>query len=228
MNVKSVRGRLRRIRDLLRRRGRGGKSVGQSLVEFTVLLPVLLMMLSGLIEFGFMLNYYLDLIDAAREAARWAAGGDPLRNPAGAYFEPYWPFYVGPNSVQQITLQSLATSSDGRITIDCATDDIIISAFGVDNGLVGPPPGLQGRRFPSGWPDGFKLCANGLKSAFTNAQIEARLMGAPDSGLVLVEIYYSYDMVLALPWITAFVPNPIRLHAYSIMPNVNVEPTPTP
>ena len=36
---------------------------GQSLVEFTILLPVLLIMISGLIEFGFMLNYYLDLIE---------------------------------------------------------------------------------------------------------------------------------------------------------------------
>jgi len=214
-----------RIREFLRPRGRGGKSVGQSLVEFTVLLPVLLMMLSGLIEFGFMLNYYLDLIDGAREAARFAAGDDPLRDAAGNWSEPNWPFY---SRVQTIAIQSLDLSSDGRIVLDCTTDDIIISAFGVDNGLVGPPPNPQGRRFPSGWPDGFKLCANGLTSAFTNAQIEARLMGAPDSGLVLIEIFYSYHMVLGLPWITAFVPDPIRLHAYSIMPNVNLEPTPTP
>ncbi|MEX0789134.1 MAG: TadE/TadG family type IV pilus assembly protein [Anaerolineales bacterium] len=224
--MNSLRGRLIRIRDLLRRRGRGGKSVGQSLVEFTVLLPVLLMMLSGLIEFGFMLNYYLDLIDAAREAARFAAGDDPLRDAAGNWSEPNWPFY---SRVQTIALQSLALSSDGRITIDCAIDDVIISAFGVRNGQVGPPPLAEpNRRFPTGWPNGFKYCGNGLSSAFTNAQIEARLMGAPDSGLVLIEIYYNYNMVLGLPWITAFVPNPIRLHAYSIMPNVNVEPTPTP
>jgi hypothetical protein len=51
---------------------------------------------------------------------------------------------------------------------------------------------------------------------------------APTSGLVMVEIFYDYHMVLALPWITAFVPNPIPLHAYTIMPNANVEPTPTP
>jgi hypothetical protein len=45
---------------------------------------------------------------------------------------------------------------------------------------------------------------------------------------VLVEIYFDYDQVLGLPWITAFVPNPVHLHAYTIMPNANVEPTPTP
>jgi hypothetical protein len=36
---------------------------GQSLVEFTVMLPVLLIMLSGLVEYGILLNYYLDIID---------------------------------------------------------------------------------------------------------------------------------------------------------------------
>jgi hypothetical protein len=46
--------------------------------------------------------------------------------------------------------------------------------------------------------------------------------------LVLIEIFYDYNMVLGLPWITAFVPDPIGLYAYSIMPNPNVEPTPTP
>ncbi len=62
---------------------------GQSLVEFTMLLPVLLIMLSGLIEFGILLNYYLDLIDAARKAARWAADADPIRHPVtGAYLNP--------------------------------------------------------------------------------------------------------------------------------------------
>jgi hypothetical protein len=235
VNVKSVRGRLMRIRDLLRRRGRGGKSVGQSLVEFTVLLPVLLIMLSGLIELGFMLNYYLDLIDAAREAARWAAGDDPIHCDPGdvvcqaASLGPPL-YYIDPNGnfygrVVGITIQSLDLSSDGRIVLDCATDAIIISAFGVDNGVVA-------QRFPSVDLNGnvgyWNSCANAFAPSFTTADINARLLGAPDSGLVLVEIYYSYDMILGLPWITAFVPNPVLLHAYSIMSNVNVEPTPTP
>ena len=49
-----------------------------------------------------------------------------------------------------------------------------------------------------------------------------------NSGLVLVEIYFEYDQVLGLPWIKAFVPDPVMLYAYSFMPNVNIEPTSTP
>ena len=47
-----------------------------------------------------------------------------------------------------------------------------------------------------------------------------------NSGAVLVEIYYEYEMLLGLPWITAFLPDPpiILLHAYTIMPNANAEP----
>ncbi|GAB4529543.1 MAG: hypothetical protein Fur0018_16220 [Anaerolineales bacterium] len=49
---------------------------GQALVEITILLPVLLILLSGLIEFGFMLNEYLSLQDAVRNAARFASDSD--------------------------------------------------------------------------------------------------------------------------------------------------------
>ena len=51
------------------------KSRGQSMVELALLFPVLLILLSGLIEFGFILNEYLSLMDAARNAARFAADG---------------------------------------------------------------------------------------------------------------------------------------------------------
>jgi Flp pilus assembly protein TadG len=195
------------------------KSRGQSIVEFMVLLPVLIMMLSGLIEFGFMLNYYLDLIDAAREAARFAANDDPLHNDAtGAYQDPNPGFYL---RTQTVALQSINIGSGGQITLNPATDDVVISAFGVIAGNVT-------QRFPSGTGE-VALYSNKTSSLDTTTDIEAKLDAlAPNTGMVSVEIYYEYDMILGLPWITAFVPNPVTLYAYSIMPNPNVEPTPTP
>ncbi len=203
------------------RRTRSGdkKTRGQSLVEFTVLLPILIMMLSGLIEFGFMLNYYLDLIDAAREAARFAANDDPLRDAAGVYNEPNFVFYTHAKDVVE---QSLNLGSGAQIMLDPATDDIVISAFSLMNGAVD-------QRFPTGWGEnGLDLNGNHV-SKFSSADITARLdAAAPATGMVLVEIFYDYHMILGLPWITMFVPDTITLHAYSMMPNVNVEPTPTP
>ena len=203
------------------------KSLGQSLVEFTIMLPVLLMMLSGLVEFGILLNYYLDVIDAAREAARFAADGDPIRDDAGNPLDPNPQYFL---NVQELTKQSLDFASDSRIDwmspAVCGTDiqgDIVISAFSTLGDAVE-------RRFPSGTgDDGLSMCSTHV-SNITTAEVNAILSGSaiPNGGLVLVEIYYDYHMVLGLPWIRAFVPDPITLHAYSIMPNVNVEPTPTP
>jgi hypothetical protein len=217
------------------RRGRV-KSRGQSLVEFTVLLPVLLIMISGLIEFGIMLNYYLDVIDAAREAARYASDADPIRDPNdGSYLDPNPAFYT---DVQTLAMESLRAASDNRIDwpqlqamyggtfCNHVPGDIVISAFGIRNNAGSP---VVDRRFPNGFGDnGLSMC-NHYTSKITSAQVQARLQAAaPTSGLVLVEVFFDYDQVLALPWITAFVPNPIRLHAYTIMPNSSVEPTPTP
>lgn len=43
---------------------------GQSLVEFAILLPVLLLLIMGILEFGLMLNSYLTINNSAREGAR--------------------------------------------------------------------------------------------------------------------------------------------------------------
>ena len=196
---------------------------GQSLVEFTILLPVLLIMISGLIEFGFMLNYYLDLIDAAREAARWGAGDDPIHDDTtGAYVPINEGFY---NRVGSVAESSIDTGSGGQISLNPSTDDVVISAFGISGGVVD-------QRYPTAFGEAGH-CRFGYPGAcrhaseFTSAEVTALIdPSAPSTGAVLVEIWYDYHMILGLPWITAFVPNPVTLYAYSIMPNSAVEPTP--
>lgn len=198
------------------------KTFGQSIVEFAVLLPLLVMMLSGLIEFGFMLNYYLDIIDAAREAARFAANDDPLHNDAtGVYQDPNPGFYL---RTQTVALQSLTIGSGGQITLNPATDDVVISAFSVGGGSTSS---VVEERYPSGTGE-VSLYSNKNSELDVTTDINPTLVAAaPNTGMVSVEIFYEYHMILGLPWIRAFVPDPVTLYAYSIMPNVNVEPTPT-
>jgi Flp pilus assembly protein TadG len=43
---------------------------GQALVEFAVILPLLLLLIMGIIEFGLMLNSYLTVRNVSREGAR--------------------------------------------------------------------------------------------------------------------------------------------------------------
>jgi hypothetical protein len=55
---------------------------GQTAVEFALVLPMLLVLLLGVIQFGVAFNHYLTVTDAARVAARKAivarlAGGSP-------------------------------------------------------------------------------------------------------------------------------------------------------
>ncbi len=51
---------------------------GQSLVELTLTLPILLLLLFGMIEIGWYANSYLILLDASREAGRYGATDDPI------------------------------------------------------------------------------------------------------------------------------------------------------
>ena len=46
---------------------------GQALVETAVILPIVLVVLLAIFEFGKLLNYKLELTQAARDGARWAA-----------------------------------------------------------------------------------------------------------------------------------------------------------
>ena len=56
----------------IRREHRNG-SAGQSLVEFTMILPVFLLILFGMVEFGFVFTHNLTLEYATREGARTGA-----------------------------------------------------------------------------------------------------------------------------------------------------------
>jgi Flp pilus assembly protein TadG len=74
-------GRLRRRAD--------AREAGSALVELAVVVPLLMLLLFGVIEFGLTLNHDVDLTNGVREGARQAAvanytGGDSSCNSAGA------------------------------------------------------------------------------------------------------------------------------------------------
>ena len=203
------------------RQGRS-RAKAQSLVEIAIALPVLLILLSGMIELGFMLNYYLSLLDSTREAARLYSNFDPFlrdedRNPIGDDLD----FYQGVAATVVDSLQPANEQDTSRkIVLDAANDDVVVSIFSVD--------GTNVVRFPSSLGGEYHWF-NNQPSAFSDAEIVSRLIStAPPTGILLVEVFYDYHQVLALPWITIFIPNPTMLHAYTMMPLSAAEPTPTP
>ena len=54
------------------------------MVEFAIVLPILLMVVFGIIQFGITFNHYLTLTDAVRAGARQAAVSRIAADPAGA------------------------------------------------------------------------------------------------------------------------------------------------
>jgi Flp pilus assembly protein TadG len=57
---------------------------GQTMTEFALVLPILVVLLFGIIQFGIAFNNYVTLTDAVRSGARKAAVSRNLSDPAGA------------------------------------------------------------------------------------------------------------------------------------------------
>ena len=198
------------------------KSRGQSLVEMAIALPVVLMLFSGLAEFGFMLNYYLSILDATRYTARFLADKSPWYVDSGG--TEHWgtdemSFY-SEGSAQAIAQLAPMDASDNtrKVHLNPSTDDVIIAVYSIDGSTVNTyPTTADGGVFHQygNIPDA------SLAFSVTDAQNLA-ISGAPCQGVVVVEVDYEYHQVLGLPWM-APLGSPI-LRAYSIFPLQSAEP----
>jgi Flp pilus assembly protein TadG len=70
----------------LRSRSAHGPEAGVALVEFALVLPLLLVLLFGMLDFGKAFNYWIDQTHLANEGARWAAVN---KNPGGGTLQEY-------------------------------------------------------------------------------------------------------------------------------------------
>ena len=196
------------------------KSKGQSLVEFAIAFPIVILLFSGVVEFGFILNYYLSLLDATREAARQYSRTDPwLPDPRPDRNDTYWFYIDAAETVKDAVEPRDINDTSRKIVLDPTTDDVIITVYSMC--------GINVYSFPS--VGGWKLYGNAT-SAFidpstgASTMLASRLAGAPNAGALLVEINYNYHQVLALPWLTVWLSNPLPLRAYTIMPLRAAEP----
>ena len=208
------------------------------------------MVVTGLTEFGFLLNDYLALQDAARNAARFAADGMYNfrdNNHSCAAGSGTRDFY---RQAACLVNQEL-TQERPEITLDLGTglDDIVISGFSVAQDYcqspasyppvarIPPNPGAScvtmrhpGEYGEAGWSEA--LDSTGVRNQSSRipiSEVNDRLnTTAPSTGFVSVELFYTYEQKLKLPWITVFLADPILLHNYALMPLVSAEPTPTP
>ena len=65
------------------KRIRWSEERGQSMTEFAIVLPILVVLLFGIVQFGILFNNYVTLTDAARAGARAAAVSRQSADPVG-------------------------------------------------------------------------------------------------------------------------------------------------
>jgi Flp pilus assembly protein TadG len=68
----------------MRKRVEVNSERGQTMTEFALVLPLLVMLLFGIIQFGVAFNNYITLTDAVRAGARQGSVSRQLANPVGA------------------------------------------------------------------------------------------------------------------------------------------------
>lgn len=211
---------------------------GQSLIELAIVVSLLMFILVGIVEYGFLLNQYLNLVDATRETARLGANVDPFWYEDDGTQHLDMNFFMRPDvskppdsdpdspDYNPPGLSDFVVDFMEPLVLDPAReppDDIVISFFSVDDdGNI--------RRFPLDEPGGFSWATNqgfsGQSSRFSDGEIISRLdAGAPPTGVLLIEVFYHYDQKLNLPIFNLV--NPIPVHSFAIMPLSAAEPTPS-
>lgn len=110
---------------------------GQSLVEFTIILPILLLLLLGILQFGVVFNNYITLTDAVRAGARQAAVGRSVADPVGSAVSRVRASAVGLDQAQLGVTVTSAWTQGADVTVT-ATYPYSISLIGlvVRNGTL--------------------------------------------------------------------------------------------
>ena len=209
---------------------------GQSFVELALTLPVIILLIAGLVEVGFVMYTYLTVLDQTREAARFASVRDYRQGLESGILDPsttcqdrnldyYYDtacFFIDPDLNPYITFQN------------SNLDDVAISVFTVNDNHVSNRWPNDSDHVWSLFNDNWTKDCNGnvvqTEPFMTDDDIEHLFVtDAPaDRGLVLVEGYYCYHLLLNLPIVDQIIPSPFRIHAYTIMPAGEAIPTPTP
>jgi hypothetical protein len=187
----------------------------------------------------------MNALDLTREASRFASSRDftalTVENPSGLpesacvdaalhYYYDTACFFLDTDINPYLAI-SPSQYADVVVTVFTVNDDQVTDRWPDDGN------GSMGDNHWSLYNDNWTRDCNGSvilsEPFYTNAEIEAMFVrgtGVPmtDRGLVLVELYYCYRQVLGLPVISQIIPNPLRMHAFTLMPAAQAIPTPTP
>ena len=186
---------------------RRGGSRGQSLVEFTLIVPVFMLILFGMIEFGFVFSHDLTLEYATREGARAAAaldnGGGTLG--CGVGQSPSW------TTVDPLVIAAVerVLQSPGSLVVISKVSQIVIYK-------ANPITGANNQGKQDVWtyspgngpvPQGSTSPLNFVDSSYPNGdawQACSRNNAAPNIDSIGVSLVYTYDFQTPLAGVLNF------------------------
>ena len=193
-----------------RRASRDAK--GQSMVELALALPVLLIIFLGLIELAILLRAHLVVVNANREAARFAARGT-----------------FTDEQIAERAIFSIRTAPDNellplRMAGPEANSQIIVTRFSVPS-LASEPAtwqpayitgtlGLDSQIDPQAMANQFKAENDQFNDDLIASQPDAvRTM----QDVVVVEIFYHHYEVLHAPLVEWVFPDPMVVYSRTVM-----------
>lgn len=178
---------------------------GQGLVEMALALPVLLLMFLGMIELGLLLRAHLVVVNADREAARFASRGtftnDQIAERAVTAFAGQLPANLeGPDANTQIIITRLHIPANQDPSWD---PQYITGTLGVVSQI---DPEAEAARF--------KAENDQFNQDLHSSQPDAM---ATSQEVVFVEIYYHHYEVLRAPIIEWLFPDPMVVYWRTVM-----------
>jgi hypothetical protein len=181
----------------------GEREHGQSLVEFSMIVTVIMLLLLGMLEFGFLFDHHLTLEYATREGARVGAalanGGGTLGCSTGQSPN------AGTVDQQIVAAVQRVITSPGSAVVKSRVSEIIIYKSTLTGGVTGSAPGQQ-NKWVYGLNGGPVVDGRALDFVPTTTQGWAacsRNNGSiPDS--IGVSLKYDYELVTPLSAVMGF------------------------
>jgi hypothetical protein len=215
----------------MRKKWRLGQMEGQSLVELTITLPILILMFIGLVEIGYTLRSYLVVVNANREGTRYAARGqwfDHLNDPAAA--DPIVERVLaagGHVGNPQDGIRVLRTESAGadypantKVIVYFASipDQIVNGGLAYESAVTGS--WVVG---PLDNPSKIDIVAEAEAARQANYEfneqffINGDLDIASENNFVIIETFYAHKQLLGMPVFTEILPDIIPLYSSTKM-----------
>lgn len=213
---------------------------GQSLVEFTIMLPLLIFIFIGLIEVGYAMANYMSILQSSRELARFVARGERIDFNGTSFTMDNMDVMIDTVLYDISERSNFALEGDEKSAglyfylyhidtgqtcdeVPCPVDcDQLTQAilYSEDDWIIDPTEFVYGmdRDSPFQHEEILEsLITNNLELMCGKEKASNEVYWNPVSDVVLVEIIFEQDQLLGFPVISNNLTDPIRLNVFTVM-----------